>query len=287
MASSKVITNNSQTNPDLPRDTSLCSSLSTLLADLQNQQPQHLQQNESMNMEDLLKNIYSSPPPPPPPNTDSQPQFPGASFPREDAGTKSFDDVWKGIVAGGSSDQRQGGASEKVTLEEFLMNKTGAAVRDGELGVGPVVDQVGVGVGTVRAGGFTPVDPAVINGGQFPGFVNNGGADHPPPRLAGPSGGGRGKRRAMVEEPPVDKATQQKQRRMIKNRESAARSRERKQAYTVELESLVTQLEEENAKLLREEAEHNKERFKQLMKNLVPVEEKPIRPRPLQRMKSV
>lgn len=273
MASSKVITNNSQTNPDLPRDPSLCSSLSTLFADLQNQQPQQLQQNESMNMEDLLKNIYSSSPPPPPPsNTDAQPQFHGASFPREEAGTKSFDDVWKGIVAGG-------GASEKVTLEEFLMNKTGATVRDGELGVGPVVDQG-------RTGVFTPVDPAVINGGQFPGFVNNGGGDHHPPRLAGPSGGGRGKRRA-VQEPPVDKATQQKQRRMIKNRESAARSRERKQAYTVELESLVTHLEEENARLLREEAEQNKERFKQLMKNLIPVEERPIRPRPLQRMKSV
>jgi len=43
-----------------------------------------------------------------------------------------------------------------------------------------------------------------------------------------PSHGGRGKRKA-VEEAVVDRATLQKQRRMIKNRESAARSRERKQ----------------------------------------------------------
>ncbi|KAL9321446.1 hypothetical protein ACSQ67_013285 [Phaseolus vulgaris] len=43
-----------------------------------------------------------------------------------------------------------------------------------------------------------------------------------------PSHGGRGKRKA-VQEVVVDRATQQKQRRMIKNRESAARSRERKQ----------------------------------------------------------
>ncbi|GJW93673.1 G-box-binding factor 4-like protein [Tanacetum coccineum] len=63
---------------------------------------------------------------------------------------------------------------------------------------------------------------------------------------------GRGKRKVVVDDVVVDKATQQKQRRMIKNRESAARSRERKQAYTVELESLVTQLEEEHAKLLKE-----------------------------------
>jgi len=43
------------------------------------------------------------------------------------------------------------------------------------------------------------------------------------------TGSGRGKRRSTVEELPADRATQQKQRRMIKNRESAARSRERKQ----------------------------------------------------------
>ena len=54
---------------------------------------------------------------------------------------------------------------------------------------------------------------------------------------------------------------------MIKNRESAARSRGRKQAYTVELESLVTRLEEERELLLREEVEQSKERYKQLMEN--------------------
>uniref|UniRef100_A0A2N9I5L2 BZIP domain-containing protein n=1 Tax=Fagus sylvatica TaxID=28930 RepID=A0A2N9I5L2_FAGSY len=51
---------------------------------------------------------------------------------------------------------------------------------------------------------------------------------------------------------PLDKAAQQRQRRMIKNRESAARSRERKQAYQVELESLAVRLEEENELLLKE-----------------------------------
>ena len=42
-------------------------------------------------------------------------------------------------------------------------------------------------------------------------------------------GGGRGKRGRTVVMEPLDKAAQQRQRRMIKNRESAARSRERKQ----------------------------------------------------------
>ncbi|KAG4998136.1 hypothetical protein JHK85_029575 [Glycine max] len=62
---------------------------------------------------------------------------------------------------------------------------------------------------------------------------------------------GRGKRSRPVLE-QLDKAAQQRQRRMIKNRESAARSRERKQAYQVELESLAVKLEEENDKLLKE-----------------------------------
>ncbi|CAJ1963583.1 unnamed protein product [Sphenostylis stenocarpa] len=100
-----------------------------------------------------------------------------------------------------------------------------------------------------------------------------------------PSHGGRGKRKA-VEEPVVDKATLQKQRRMIKNRESAARSRERKQAYTVELESLVTILEQEKARLLKEEADRRRQRFNQLMEWLIPVEEKSKPRRMLRRVNS-
>ncbi|GAA0150364.1 hypothetical protein LIER_09321 [Lithospermum erythrorhizon] len=89
-------------------------------------------------------------------------------------------------------------------------------------------------------------------------------------------GGGRrgksGKRRRAVEDVQVDKATQQKQRRMIKNRESAARSGERKQV-------LVSQLAEENMRLLKEKAELNTQRYHQLLENLIPVVEqrKPAR----------
>ena len=53
MASSKVIT----TNPDLPRQSSICS-LSTILADLQQQQQSSLSSKSlitSMSMDDLLK----------------------------------------------------------------------------------------------------------------------------------------------------------------------------------------------------------------------------------------
>eukprot|EP01018_Ginkgo_biloba_P026165 Gb_11735 [translate_table: standard] len=50
----------------------------------------------------------------------------------------------------------------------------------------------------------------------------------------------------------IDKTMQRRQKRMIKNRESAARSRARKQAYTNELENEVTELKEENARLKRQ-----------------------------------
>ncbi|KAL8133561.1 ABSCISIC ACID-INSENSITIVE 5-like protein 2 [Apium graveolens] len=50
----------------------------------------------------------------------------------------------------------------------------------------------------------------------------------------------------------VEKTVERRQKRMIKNRESAARSRARKQAYTQELELKVSRLEEENERLKRQ-----------------------------------
>ncbi|MCL7044868.1 hypothetical protein MKW94_000789 [Papaver nudicaule] len=60
----------------------------------------------------------------------------------------------------------------------------------------------------------------------------------------------RGKRSGAVE-----KVVERRQRRMIKNRESAARSRARKQAYTMELEAEVAKLKEENQELQKKQAE--------------------------------
>ncbi|KAK8580988.1 hypothetical protein V6N12_071235 [Hibiscus sabdariffa] len=53
----------------------------------------------------------------------------------------------------------------------------------------------------------------------------------------------------------VEKVAERRQRRMIKNRESAARSRARKQAYTMELEAEVAKLKEENQELRKKQAE--------------------------------
>ncbi|GLT46962.1 hypothetical protein SLA2020_206870 [Shorea laevis] len=64
------------------------------------------------------------------------------------------------------------------------------------------------------------------------------------------NGGLRGRKSGALE-----KAIERRQRRMIKNRESAARSRARKQAYTMELEAEVAKLKEENQELRKRQAE--------------------------------
>ncbi|KAK9049331.1 hypothetical protein SSX86_031700 [Deinandra increscens subsp. villosa] len=75
-------------------------------------------------------------------------------------------------------------------------------------------------------------------------------------------GGIRGSRKRIIDG-PVEKVVERRQRRMIKNRESAARSRARKQAYTVELEAELNMLKEENAHLKQALAEIERERKQQ------------------------
>ncbi|CAO1946661.1 unnamed protein product [Urochloa humidicola] len=74
------------------------------------------------------------------------------------------------------------------------------------------------------------------------GMVRNGGG-----------GSGNARKRDSPEDGCTEKTVERRQRRMIKNRESAARSRARKQAYTVELEAELNHLKEENARLKAEE----------------------------------
>ncbi|KAL7592591.1 hypothetical protein Lser_V15G34184 [Lactuca serriola] len=257
MASSKVMASSSPANQDLQRHQAfgLTDHNSNLI---------------SMNMDDLLKNIYE----------DSR-QAPG-SFPAGAGGGKTMDERLKEIVDGSVGDP-------EMTLEDFL-TKAGAVREEDVVKLPPVsasaviseypgvVDPIICGGGGAGAGAGASFQVMPQQHMQFGSAIGTS---------AGTSGGGRGKRKVVVEDPPVDKATQQKQRRMIKNRESAARSRERKQAYTVELEALVTQLEEEHAKLLKEVDELNKERLKQLMQNLVPVLEKRRPPRVLRRTNSM
>ncbi|GER37638.1 basic-leucine zipper transcription factor family protein [Striga asiatica] len=116
-------------------------------------------------------------------------------------------------------------------------------------------------------------------------------------------GRGEGERSMSLSE-PLDKAEQWRQRRMSKNRESATKSSERKQAYQVELESILfgisSGLGVDGGEITRRKgavsdrkkghddkilelnytvfsnplAEQTKKRLKQLMENVIPVVDK-------------
>ena len=129
---------------------------------------------------------------------------------------KTAEEVWKEITTGGGSAGAAapvpqavvpagagGGAGAGVpelTLEDFLARE--GAVKEDEVRI---------------LGPSAPAEGQVVVG--FLGGAEGVG-------VAG-GGGGRGRKRQLMD--PVDRAAVQRQKRMIKNRESAARSRERKQ----------------------------------------------------------
>ncbi|KAG4919199.1 hypothetical protein JHK85_057480 [Glycine max] len=176
---------------------------------------------------------------------------------------KTVDDVWREIVAGDRRECKEEAPDddydkEMMTLEDFLAKADQDQEPDYDNNIKmpmPLTERLGSG--TLFSFDHLPTTPfhdSAAAEGSVIGFGNGVEVVE----------GGRVKRRRPVLE-QLDKAAQQRQRRMIKNRESAARSRERKQAYQVELESLAVKLEEENDKLLKEKAERKKERYKQNM----------------------
>ncbi|KAL1343435.1 G-box-binding factor 4 isoform X2 [Arachis hypogaea] len=200
------------------------------------------------------------------------------------ASAKTVDDLWREIVAGERRECKEEAPEEMMTLEDFLA-KAGAV--DDVTDVVPIDEEVKMPMAlTDRLGSgggmfaFDPLPTTPFQGmenmeGSVIGFGN--GVEVVEGGVGGGGGGGRGKRGRPVLEQQLDKAAQQRQRRMIKNRESAARSRERKQAYQVELESLAVKLEEENDKLMKEK----------LMEKVIPVVEKRRPPRFLRRVRSL
>ncbi|XP_048436852.1 G-box-binding factor 4 isoform X1 [Pyrus x bretschneideri] len=198
---------------------------------------------------------------------------------------KTVDEVWREIVSGECRKEcKEEVPDEMMTLEDFLA-RAGAVeendIKDFPLAPPPPeTERLSSGVFSFDQIPLSPFGSIDKVEGSIVGFGNG-------PDPAG-SGGGVGRRkrgRAVME--PMDKAAQQRQRRMIKNRESAARSRERKQAYQVELESLAVRLEEENEQLLKEQTGRTQARLKQLMENIIPVVEKRRPLRVLRRVRSL
>lgn len=143
-----------------------------------------------------------------------------------------MDEVWEEIVSGESRREcKEELPDEMMTLEDFL-SRAGAVeendVKDLHLAPPSETERLCGGL----SGGMFGFDQIALSPfpsiekmeGSIAGFGNGAAAAE----VAASGGRGRGKRaRAVLE--PLDKASQQRQKRMIKNRESAARSRERKQ----------------------------------------------------------
>ncbi|MQL94215.1 hypothetical protein Taro_026866 [Colocasia esculenta] len=238
----------------------------------------------SLNMEDLLRQLYADRAAAAAAAAAVFSPDPGDQGGEEDSngvadagreGRKTAEEVWEGISGDRGADGRGEAAYEEaglgeITLETFLARAGTVADEDVGAASGAVQQQVGIPML-----GFV-VDPALGERFLQQQVIQVDGS-----HASSGNGGEGGKKRPLQD--PVDKASQQKQRRMIKNRESAARSRERKQAYTSDLEKSVEQLEEENAMLVRQQEVQNKARLKQLMENLIPVDEKRRPPRRLRR----
>ncbi|KAG6784035.1 hypothetical protein POTOM_009718 [Populus tomentosa] len=311
MASSKVMASSKPRNSDPSSTTSSRSRRATSSSSVTNttakpayQSTDRLFQKEStMTVDGILRSVYASPstestlldaqitlmespdqlPHPQIETDDTDDQDMSDVIPQEN---KTADDIWREIVVGRKEMKDE--PDEMMTLEDFLA-KAGAVDVVGEDG-----DEVKMPPPERLSGGlyaFDSLPPSSFQvldkeEGSIVGF-GNGVEVELVAGSGGGGGGGRGKRGRGVAMEPLDKAAQQRQRRMIKNRESAARSRERKQAYQVELESMAVRLEEENEQLLKEKEERTKERFKQLMEKVVPVVEKGRPRRALRRVNSL
>ncbi|KAJ6803590.1 ABSCISIC ACID-INSENSITIVE 5-like protein 2 [Iris pallida] len=193
---------------------------------------------------------------------------------------KTVEEVWRdiqqGINKGGEgrrSAQERRPTLGEMTLEDFLA-KAGVMPEGSGAGSGkgrdnvttappeytqgthwlyqkmPAMDQQsvmagylpGCGVSQIMASGSGPMLEATYPEGQM---------SLSPPMLGVTSDSQTpGKKRGHSAD--MDKMVERRQKRMIKNRESAARSRARKQAYTNELENKVSRLEEENERLKKQ-----------------------------------
>ncbi|XP_020587877.1 G-box-binding factor 4-like isoform X2 [Phalaenopsis equestris] len=156
------------------------------------------------------------------------------------------------VSRGAKGSSRDGSGFREVTLEDYLTKARVVSADDLNTAAAAVVSE--------RIG---QDDLEETGNDQMAGMGDGAAA----------GGGERGKGRKRVAVDSADKAALQRQKRMIKNRESAARSRERKQQYTNQLEQTVFKLEEENAILLKEREKHLKWRFKKLVENVIPVAE--------------
>ncbi|CAH8371445.1 unnamed protein product [Eruca vesicaria subsp. sativa] len=232
----------------LPRQNSLYS---LKLHEVQNHLGSSSKPLGSMNLDELLKSVWSAPE-----GTDEGVTRQGSLTLPQGLSKKTVEEVWRDIQhdKNGSSANPHGEQLDnnnkqptlgEITLEDLLMK------------AGVVTETMTVPLNVVN----------VASNGQWaqyhqPQQQHQGFMPYPVcdmQEMVSPMMGGLSdtqqvhgrKRVASSAGEFVERIVERKQKRMIKNRESASRSRARKQAYTQELEIKVSSLEEENQKLRR------------------------------------
>ncbi|KAK1412964.1 hypothetical protein QVD17_34602 [Tagetes erecta] len=228
----------------------------------------------SMNLDELLKTVYTA-------EGNQGMSSNAATYTQLDSGVtkKTVDEVWQDIQQGQkkkdvsdddsnvsksgsfkSGDGKRQRTLGEMTLEDFLV-KAGVVVDScsGKKNQEEDVEQQEMRLASyqscniqqqnvIMAGHYQVQHPCTVTGGPLMdvGYVS------PTPLMGGLSDRFMSGRKRFASGDVVEKSVERRQKRMIKNRESAARSRARKQAYTHELENKVSRLEEENERLRRE-----------------------------------
>ncbi|CAH1451286.1 unnamed protein product [Lactuca virosa] len=162
-------------------------------------------------------------------------------FLKNDLTKKTVDEVWQDI----QQDQKK----KKTNGSESNINNTSSCKRQATLGEMTLEDFL------VKAG--------IVSESSSPGKKNHEQNLDPPeaqwmnyqiPQIPQQQMGSVSEfgRKRVTSGDVIEKTVERRKKRMIKNRESAARSRARKQTYTHELENKISRLEEENERLRRQ-----------------------------------
>ncbi|KAK1277277.1 ABSCISIC ACID-INSENSITIVE 5-like protein 2 [Acorus gramineus] len=220
-----------QYNQTLTRQGSSLYSLT--LDEVQNHLGDLAKPISSMNLEELLKSVFVADSQPPLSAADASAVVvdPPVTLTRT-LSKKTVDEVWRDIQTTAATRRRYEEEEHErqmtlgeMTLEDFLVK------------AGIVSDFNTVAAPQVH---WMPYATVVSSPSPIVGSSSGGGGQTP------------GRKRGAMGEEVMERSSERRQRRMIKNRESAARSRARKQAYTNELENKVSRLEEENERLKKQ-----------------------------------
>ncbi|XP_051150389.1 ABSCISIC ACID-INSENSITIVE 5-like protein 2 [Andrographis paniculata] len=210
----------------------------------------------SMNLDELLKSVFTA-------GDDSGPAPTQSAVP-EDLSKKTVDQLWQDIERRSGNLERRTTLGE-MTLEDFLVKAGVVAESKSNSG-----DTNPAGLPPPQSRWmsypiqltnpqpvFVPGHPVLQPQPISPPSIDSAFAEAQMAMSSSPMMGSlfdsqTSRRKRLNPEDVAEKSVERRQKRMIKNRESAARSRARKQAYTQELENKVSRLEEENERLKRQ-----------------------------------